>query len=49
MTNKIHMCILKGTPCVSYCTSPKDKDKCSILRKDKYDKKRRKTKDTKEV
>lgn len=36
MTDKIHMCILKEIPCVGYCTSPTDKDKCSIIIKKKY-------------
>lgn len=31
-----HMCILKKIPCVGYCQSLKEKNRCSILAKDKY-------------
>jgi hypothetical protein len=35
MDKVIHVCILKGVPCVKYCES-KEKDKCSILNKEKF-------------
>lgn len=43
MSNSIHLCTLKGIPCVGYCGSKNYKNECGVLQRDKHREERSKS------